>query len=1248
MAFDDKQFPVLNNKAISALYTCPEDECARRLAASARLSETDRRQIEANARDMVEELRGDAPRPGPVDALLQEYGLSTAEGVSLMRLSEALIRTPDFATARRLVRDKLAPGGWSGHLGADRPAVVNAASAGLALATRWIAVSGGATASGVAARLGDRALVAAVERAMALIGEHFVLGESISDALQRGRRYAQKGYAFSFDMLGEAARTHADAQAYFDKYIQAAEAVALAGTEGNNRSAAPSPNNISVKLSALHPRYEFNTLAECGPALVEKLGAIAAVARRGGFSITIDAEEADRLEASLAVFEQALAHEAIAGWDGLGLVVQAYQKRAPAVIDWIVDTARRTGRRIPVRLVKGAYWDTEIKRAQEMGLADYPVFTEKAHTDLSYIACARQLLDAGDDAVFAQFATHNAHSAAAILHMAGDARGFEFQRLHGMGEALHDRLIGAAGATSRVYAPVGRHKELLPYLVRRLLENGANSSFVNQVHDQDADLGAIVADPITKSQAASFAPNPAIAAPRDHLLGRRLAAPGVDWTLGAMAARLEQAAADAPAVDAACIVNGEHCGRPEQRCVSPADTRRDIGAARLADGAIAAQAADAAARSRWAVETTAEQRAEILRRAAVLLDKEQDRFIGLCVAEAGKTIPDAIAEIREAIDFLTYYADEAASARIAGRAPLGVVACISPWNFPLAIFLGQVCAALSVGNAVIAKPADQTPLIAFEAVKLLHRAGVAADALHLLLGSGAEVGEALIRDPRVAGVCFTGSTGTAMRIARNLADTGRGDAPLIAETGGVNAMIIDSTALLEQAIGDVVDSAFQSAGQRCSACRIVAVQDDIADAFETMLRGAVETLSLGDPKFLKTDIGPVVDRAAREKISSYIDKKKAEWPVIAEGAPPASSADGHFIAPVAFRVPSIADVAEEIFGPVLHVVSFAADREMQVVDEVNALGFGLTMGLHTRIDSRADAVASHAKVGNLYVNRNQIGAVVGVQPFGGEGLSGTGPKAGGPHYLLRLTRGARAAARDLRETDAPSAAAPLEPRMSDNAGPDDAGPDAFAVVAARAAAAQANWSRSADIEARLTVARTLAPALETPAAETLRAASDAGLPLPGPTGETNTLRLAPRGVLASFPPRGNDAALLPIARALAAGNAVILLTGDAEEEKRARDILARVGSAPLPDGLLATCAAGALGPETLRAGGVAGLMAGRSDAGRAVALAAPGRLEGAILPVLSPDDPFERYSLERVVTVDTTAAGGNASLLANS
>ncbi|WP_430464766.1 bifunctional proline dehydrogenase/L-glutamate gamma-semialdehyde dehydrogenase PutA [Tabrizicola sp.] len=990
------------------------DEAAlvQSLIAEAGLDAAARARITAAGADLVRRIRASV-KPGLMEVFLAEYGLSTDEGIALMCLAEALLRVPDAETMDALIEDKIAPSDWGKHLGHSASSLVNASTwalmlTGKVLEDREPGVVGHLKAA--VKRLGEPVIRTAVSRAMKEMGRNFVLGETIDLAMKRARELEARGYTYSYDMLGEAARTEADARRYHLAYSKAITAIAAAATTGDIRT---NPG-ISVKLSALHPRYEVAKRARVMEELVPRVRALAGLAKAAGLGFNIDAEEADRLALSLEVIEAVLADPALKGWDGFGVVVQAYGRRAGAVIDWLYALAEKLDRKIMVRLVKGAYWDAEVKRAQVLGLASFPVFTRKQATDVSYIANAKKLL-AMTDRIYPQFATHNAHTVAAILDMATDKRAFEFQRLHGMGERLHDIVLEDNGTRCRIYAPVGAHRDLLAYLVRRLLENGANSSFVNQIVNEEVAPERVAACPMDAMEAIHPIASPAILT-GPGLFGTRQNARGFDLTDAADLEAIEAARAPhmARLFEASPLIAGARAGALRLEVTNPA-----TGA--LVGHVLTASPADVDTALRlaepWAA--AAPERATVLRRAADLYEENFGPIFALLAREAGKTAADAVAELREAVDFLRYYADGAAALQNPAR---GVFACISPWNFPLAIFSGQIGAALAAGNAVVAKPAEQTPLIAHLAVQLLHQAGVPPTALQLLPGDG-QVGAALTRDPRVKGVAFTGSTEVALLIRAAMAEHADPTAPLIAETGGLNAMMVDSTALPEQAVRDVLASSFQSAGQRCSALRCLYLQEDVAEHTLDMLYGAMDELALGDPADLVTDVGPVIDAEAQAGIADYIAKARAEGRVLKEMPAPKA---GTFIGPTVIRVSGIQDMAREIFGPVLHVATFKASEIDAVVKAVNATGYGLTFGLHTRIDDRVQAVVDALAVGNTYVNRNQIGAVVGSQPFGGEGLSGTGPKAGGPEYLHRFTRPATpAAGAEDRQTPEAEVAASL-------------------------------------------------------------------------------------------------------------------------------------------------------------------------------------------------------------------------------
>ena len=1012
---------------ITAAWLRDETEAVNDLLDQAALPAEEREQVVDRAAALVTRVRARAKDQSVVESFMRQYDLSSEEGILLMCVAEALLRIPDKTTTDKLIRDKLGDANWRKHLGRSESLLVNASTWGLLLTGRLVNLADGSgddfngALRRLVARVGDPAIRAAVRQAMRIMGHQFVMGRDIEEALDRSLKKENAVFRYSFDMLGESALTADTAERYQQDYRNAIAALGARGPYANHTD-APS---ISVKLSALFPRYEVAQRARAHQALTEKLLELSQLAMKHGIALSVDAEEADRLELSLDVIGDVFAHPSLEGWNGLGIVVQAYAKRTPFVIDWLVETALASGRRWYVRLVKGAYWDAEIKKAQEQGLGGYPVFTRKPNTDVSYLACARRLFNAGGNLIYPQFATHNAHTIAAVHHIA-QGRPFEFQRLHGMGSDLYAEVIGkqSFNVPCRVYAPVGSHEDLLPYLVRRLLENGANSSFVNRITDEDVSIDDLIRDPVEAVSSFASIPHPKIPLPvdllrsqnhdRNNSMGINLAN---DNALRALAGQLNAAVKP---WQAAPLVPGASASASGATVpvTNPADHREVVGHWQAADSATVQQAlANAVAAQPGWNRTPAASRAAIMEHAADQLEARIAEFMALCVKEAGKSLPDSVAEVREAVDFLRYYAKQAREQfghaetlpsptgesnelQLHGR---GVFVCISPWNFPLAIFLGQVSAALAAGNSVIAKPAEQTSLIGHAAVKLLHEAGVPEAVLQFLPGDGAVVGAALTRDPRVAGVAFTGSTETAWAINRALAARNAPIAALVAETGGQNAMIADSSALPEQIVKDVIASAFQSAGQRCSAARVLYIQEDIADKVIDMLAGAMAELKVGDPGLLSTDVGPVIDEDARAILVAHAERMDKEAKKIAE-APmdPAATAHGTFFAPRAYEIPSLSVLKREVFGPVLHLIRFKASELKNVVNEINSTGYGLTLGVHSRIDATVHYISQHARVGNCYVNRNQIGAVVGVQPFGGEGLSGTGPKAGGPHYLLRF------------------------------------------------------------------------------------------------------------------------------------------------------------------------------------------------------------------------------------------------------
>lgn len=1006
---------------VNAAYRMNETEVVSTLMAYVNFSPAVEHDIAALAKRLVSTVRDKQAERSVIEAFMLQYNLSMEEGVLMMCLAEALLRVPDKETERLLLKDKLTSASWDKHLGESESTLVNLATAGLSLSGKVLRASdapGGGFKSvwnKLVAKSGEPVIRAAVREAMKLLSKQFVIGQTIAEALEASQPYVARGYRFSYDMLGEVARTQHDADRYYQAYYDAITSIA---TLSPHHDLFDGPS-ISVKLSALHPRYEYSHRDTVVPYLITRVKALVLHAKAHNIAVTFDAEEANRLDMSLDIIHALFLDPDFSGWEGMGMAVQAFQRRAFFLLDWLIDMARSAKKRLQIRLVKGAYWDSEIKMAQMDGFADYPVFTRKTNTDLSYLACAKKMLMA-QDAIFPQFATHNAYTVAAILTLLygrEDQYQFEFQSLQGMGRALHDQIVekDTFNIPSRIYAPVGSYQDLLPYLVRRLLENGANSSFVNQIADVKVPIEELTQSPVQKIKQYASIPNPHIPLPPALYDLQRPNSSGVDFSnvdsLKDLADAMQQASTQtwsaAPgdrAVDGGKVVT------------NPANRQQAVGQLALADLSEVPgfMARATAAFTSWEA-TPVVARAAILRRTADLFEAHKAEFMYLAVNEAGKTLFDANAEVREAVDFCRYYACQAETTlqdqvmpgptgesnvlRMRGR---GVILCVSPWNFPLAIFSGQVAAALVAGNTVVAKPSEQTALIAALAVRLFHAAGLPKDALQLMPGKGSVIGDALVKHPDVAGVIFTGSTATAQHIAETLAKRPGPILPLIAETGGINAMIADSTALPEQLVRDVITSAFGSAGQRCSALRLLCVQDDIADGVITMLRGAMAELQVGNPAYLSTDIGPVIDESAQRNLLAHIAEMKQQATLIYECVLGPETSAGTFVAPCAFELQAISQLKQEVFGPVLHIVRYRAQDLDATLDAINALGYGLTFGIQSRINSTIQHIQSRIQAGNIYVNRNMIGAVVGVQPFGGSRLSGTGPKAGGPHYLTRL------------------------------------------------------------------------------------------------------------------------------------------------------------------------------------------------------------------------------------------------------
>ncbi|HHX2504710.1 TPA: bifunctional proline dehydrogenase/L-glutamate gamma-semialdehyde dehydrogenase PutA [Neisseria subflava] len=995
-------------QAVTDAYRRDEIEAVQDMLQRAQMTDEERNAASELARRLVTQVRASRTKASGVDALMHEFSLSSEEGVALMCLAEALLRIPDNATRDRLIADKISEGNWKSHLNNSPSLFVNAAAWGLLitgkLTTNTSEKNMGSALSRMISKGGAPLIRQGVNYAMRLLGKQFVTGQTIEEALQNGKEREKMGYRFSFDMLGEAAYTEEDANRYYNDYVQAIHAI---GKDAAGQGVYEG-NGISVKLSAIHPRYSRAQHERVMSELLPRLKELFLLGKKYDIGINIDAEEANRLELSLDLMEALVSDPDLAGYKGIGFVVQAYQKRCPFVIDYLIDLARRNNQKLMIRLVKGAYWDSEVKWAQVDGMDGYPTYTRKVHTDISYLACARKLLDA-QDAVFPQFATHNAYTLGAIYQM-GKGKDFEHQCLHGMGETLYDQVVGPQnlGRRVRVYAPVGTHETLLAYLVRRLLENGANSSFVNQIVDENISIDHLIKSPFDTIAEQGIHLHPALPLPRNLYGKDRLNSQGVDFSNETVLQNLQEKLNQASSEDfhAASIVNGEARNVGEAQPVrNPADHNDVVGTVSFADAALAQEAIGAAvaALPEWSAKPASE-RADCLRRFADLLEQHTPALMMLAVREAGKTLNNAVAEVREAVDFCRYYANEAENTLPKDAKAVGAIVAISPWNFPLAIFTGEVVAALAAGNTVIAKPAEQTSLIATYAVSLMHQAGIPTSALQLVLGAG-DVGSALTGDTRIGGVIFTGSTEVARLINKALSK--RDDNPvLIAETGGQNAMIVDSTALPEQVCLDVLNSAFDSAGQRCSALRILCVQEDVADKMVNIIKGAMDELVVGKPTQLTTDIGPVIDAEAQQNLLAHINRMKGVAKAYHEvkTAADVDSNNSTFVRPILFELNNLNELQREVFGPVLHVIRYRASELDQLIDQINAKGYALTSGVHSRIEGTVEHVRDRIEAGNIYVNRNIVGAVVGVQPFGGHGLSGTGPKAGGPFYLQRLVR----------------------------------------------------------------------------------------------------------------------------------------------------------------------------------------------------------------------------------------------------
>lgn len=1150
---------------IKGLHMADEHEVLRTIAADHGPDEATRIAVSVGAAELIRNIRKSG-HPGVMEVFLAEYGLSTDEGVALMCLAEALLRVPDAQTIDELIEDKIAPSSWGEHLGQSSSSLVNASTWALMLTGKVLQepVSDGLadTLHGAVRRLGEPVIRAAVKRAMKEMGHQFVLGRDIKEAVKRGKSQEKRGFTYSYDMLGEAALTAKDADAFFKSYSDAIKGLA---PRSNHHDIRENPG-ISIKLSALHPRYEVSQHDRVMSELVPRVKELALMAKDAQMGLNIDAEEADRLDISLDVIEAVIRSPEFAGWNGFGIVVQAYGKRAAAVIDWFYELAAELDREFMVRLVKGAYWDTEIKQAQVDGVEGFPVFTKKAATDVSYICCASKLLDYSDR-IYPQFATHNAHTVSAILKMAKHNQSYEFQRLHGMGEALHDLVITQENTRCRIYAPVGAHRDLLAYLVRRLLENGANSSFVNQIVDEEVSPEVIAEDPFWILDIAPANENEIVVKPNDIYQPERPNSIGWDMRNHDHLEAFQKARDQFK--DHKWTVKPTTCGmawidKPVP-VYSPNDPDERVGYVAKASIEHVDTALESA-RS-WS-KASSDERHKILNRAADLYEENAGEIFAALCREAGKTSIDAIAELREAVDFLRFYGAEAK--RLADQPERGIITCISPWNFPLAIFTGQISAALAAGNGVLAKPADPTPIIASIGVRLLHEAGVPRSVLQLIPGRGSVVGAKLTTDPRINGICFTGSTGVAQSIYRDSAAALEPDSTFIAETGGLNAMIVDSTALPEQAIQDIVDSAFRSCGQRCSALRMLYLQKDVAESFLEMLYGAMDELEISNPWNMSSDVGPAITVSARQEIIDYIDNARTNGSLLKQLTIPNK---GLFISPAAIQVDGVLSLEKEIFGPVLHITTFEASEIDKIIDDINASGYGLTFGLHTRIDDRVEHITSRLNVGNIYVNRNQIGAIVGSQPFGGEGLSGTGPKAGGPHYVQRFKRFNLPDHRVVQYKNAD-----------------------IVKVQDALNAAKPNTHR----------------ALQT-------------IDMPGPTGESNRWSTHARGTILCLGPTKLDA-IKQVEIALELGCAAIAVAPGLEGAGNVSGLLPRESLSDI-EGFDAVA------------------LWSNADDLRAARQALSKR-KGALLPLIATDDMTDFCVLERHLCIDTTAAGGNASLLA--
>lgn len=1255
----------LTRRKLAENYRKDESLIVRELLALSNEDAITRAKIWTKARVLVVGIRAAEIKKGGVDALLNEFALSTEEGVVLMCLAEALLRVPDKITTDRLIRDKLNSGDWSAHLGNTESLFVNASAWGLVLTGKLVGYSNADKSESewrrvsllkqTLNRVGEPVIRAAMRYAMKIMGNQFVMGKNIDSALKRAKSQEANGYRYSYDMLGEAARTMIDADCYYDSYLNAIEKIGAIARLGG-----PVENpGISIKLSALHPRYSYSHHKTLMKEMVPRLKQLALAAKKYNIGFTIDAEEAARLETSLDIIAAVFEDPDLQGWEGFGIAVQAYQKRSIFLLDWITELAQKVGRKMMVRLVKGAYWDSEIKWAQEGGFVDYPVFTQKASTDLSYQVCAKKLL-ANREWLYPQFATHNAYTVAAILALdkgcsSHHRQGYEFQRLHGMGEALYDQVMEHEHISCRIYAPVGEHADLLAYLVRRLLENGANTSFVNNIVNEDIPVENLINDPVEIVKSWSQIANIAIPLPRDIYSasfdenGERENSAGVDLTSVNELEVLQEAMER--------WWSGLPCTQEEVVVVNPANRFEKIGALTYDTAVdIEQKLINAIGAQRDWSKVSVANRAILIRKLSDKLEENRTILFGLCIKEAGKTLADSVAEVREAVDFCRYYAEQAEYFyKHAEKKPLGVILCISPWNFPVAIFLGQIIAALSVGNTVIAKPSEQTSLVAIAILAMMKECGFPDGVIELVIGPGKPIGEQLAVDSRIRGVMFTGSTNTGRWLSQALAKREEVGIPLIAETGGQNVMIVDSTALPEQVVDDVIMSGFQSAGQRCSALRVLFLQEEVADKIIAMVSGAMRELSIGDPAHIDTDIGPVIDEVAFTGLqlhSYHLRNSDKRARLIYQCELTDSCEGGFFFPPTLFEISNLSVLKSEVFGPIVHVIRYKASDIDKVVDQINDLGFGLTLGIHSRIKAFSKRISERAKIGNIYVNRNMIGAVVGVQPFGGCGLSGTGPKAGGPNYLGRLVRvNSDCTSTENHITKKVDITAAVDPSklkfLSGVIGQQSqwhSYPDHQKVSVIRrlktSIVERSEQLLIVDIEAMMLIIENVINAAKEIVQEVIN--------LPGPTGESNRLYYEARGTLALILAEDIDVeeCIVKVVSALITGNQLVILS-DSKNNMFVKWLLEALCAAGLPTGA-AVSLSYAMGLPLLNDNRLNGLLMPNGSLLEKAMQRLLSERKGALIPIITSNDINElliRLVVEKTVSIDTTAAGGNASLM---